>query len=524
MQSPVGILPATAPTGLTVVDYPVVYNPVLDYFTTAYFTIGSGMFDTKFIPSGFTKSSDEYVPAPLTFESAFAGLAKFVHDQYTVTYCEYQMLYDWLSRIFLPYMIGPLWSDEKAMEMLDPLKASGVYWQQHVGPLKADVIKKFDFHQLLQHFRDFVPCFSAVLKDELRLVGKRSRLFMPGPVDLVAVGNKLFGAQNERLTAAVHKQPCTIGISNPGSDITRLFLSLYLFKDSSLVYDADGASWDANFQLWQAMLCRDLRLRALSAEDRKLYAADIYRYYEVAYNGWVNFYGSVLQVTGQRSGHTVTAHDNSIGNVAQMCLHAIRMGYSFDDLRSHVLFYCNGDDLIYATDDKNFSLDLVAQSYFAAGNYLEGDVTGRTIFDCHYIGVTPVVRHVGQCDYLVPLFNEAKLLSSAGYFWKGASSTDKLMKLTALCILCFGDLDLFRELCQHTLSWIQTQRIENFDSKVLQSCLMFLTDEMSVLRIFTSFERTCTYPFYFFWDTQVAGAICSIPEKIKNAAYAWCRE
>jgi hypothetical protein len=421
------------------------------------------------------------------------------HEQYALSESEYQAVLTWVSVFFLGFMKVPMWSQQRAMDELDPTKASGVYWRQHFGPLKSDVLQVFSFTDLLWFFESESPCFSSILKDEIRLSNKMARLFLPAPIEVCAVGNWLFGAQNEALTNSVGSHPCTIGVSTPGAQICSLYASLVdKSRGEASLYDADVSQWDIHFQLWQARLCRDLRMRALEQQPHLQHL--VRRYYSAVYAGWVCVLGNIVRVINQKSGQTNTAHDNSIANFAIVCLHAIRLGWTIEEFRERVLVYVNGDDIVYWTNSQEFSSFNLCRTYNSVGHFLDTDGRPKTITEITYLGAVPTFRSVGRRTFLLPCYRVDKLIASSRYLFGKASLDDELCKLCALCLLVFADSVSFAKFCSEVDKYI-TDNIQKgvvYNTSVLTTCLLILRDPEYVLSIFLSYEGRKVCPILSF--------------------------
>lgn len=473
-----------------VISIPIINEFMCCGYVSFQFTSG-----TKYINNSLSlpfSNEEEYVPSELSVDSYVRGLAKCVHPQTTIKFDEYYVLSDWLVVILGPFMFGEMWSKERAYLELDPDKASGAYWRKTVGPKKFDVMLKYDPDDLLSFFRTHTSVYSTSLKDELRLKNKLARLFCPGPIELIFTGNLLFGAQNERLTKNVLRHPITIGISVPGAQMNILYQTLLDFGNSfkAKCYDADASAWDMSFMSWVARLCRDVRCRMYKQSDYEVYVKDVLRYYDATQYGWCDFLGYIIMVCSQKSGHTNTAIDNSIGNLAMMCLHALHVGYSLDEFRQHVIFYCNGDDVLYATDSSDFTIVKVAETYRFCGIFFESDGIGKSVFDCYYLSTCPVYKYIRGSRYLIPKYKRGKIVSSFHYWKKGSSDLDHLSKLVALVMLSFGDEELYLAMKKYVSDWVVEQQRKGvcFETKSFASYLRLLTDDTAILRIYTSSE------------------------------------
>lgn len=140
--------------------------------------------------------------APLDMKSMLNGMLKWEHDYKTITHSDYNVMLDWLDALYGTVIHVTQWSQERAMLELDLKKACGYPYNRLFGPTKGDAVRHLSFDDLLQHFQCYNQIFTATLKDEERALGKDSRLFTPANVVMIAVGNWLFGAQNEEIGRA----------------------------------------------------------------------------------------------------------------------------------------------------------------------------------------------------------------------------------------------------------------------------------------------------------------------------------
>lgn len=379
-----------------------------------------------------------YSQAPLDHVSYVNGVAKFQHDQCLISNDEADYAYRFLHFLFPGVArYSKVATDQEVNVMLQQHadKSAGHPWETMGAPLKGDAVKMFTLDQLEQYYRDNVSVISSTLKDELRAVGKDARLFRPQDISSYVEGVRLFGHQNAYLMAT-HRSPVFNHFTVPGNDLPRLFRELQQFSPNC--YAADGARWDANFQLSVASIIAAFRSCGELDPER------VRRYTSMMYNGYTAWAGELIHLVGQPSGHHNTSVDNSLAHIVLMAIHGYRAGLSFDELVREVKFYCCGDDLIWSTRTKLFEPSKLNETYSNFKVYLEFEfLEPKSVFDLTFVGQKPVLVD----------FNGVKVLSHtlitdrsiAGLFIdrRGMTLLDKLGRDASLAMQCYQDKDRF---------------------------------------------------------------------------------
>lgn len=456
--------------------------------------------DTKYPFEFSAQSEKEYAVPDLTVKSALYGLSRYIHPQYAISEVEKLTLLSWLHKQYGVYMLGECWSEVKAVSELDLDKAAGLPWSSIGRPKKGDALyhateklgklpeSEEDFKKIYNFFeRDFdsyIPIFKITLKDEIRLK-KPARCFLPAPVQSILVGNRLFGAQNERLTASVGQHPMTIGMAVPSHQVITLFKSLKEFN-GGLASDADGSSFDANFPLWAAEIILNFRCRYLPKEMHERAR----RYYETTYNGLVACAGGIYHLAGNRSGHTNTAHDNSFLESLVFYLKAIRAGLSYEQFEQLLLYYVNGDDAIWSSKTPLFSPKEMVPHAQSLGVFWEcGSEEPVPLRECTFLGMRYTNRKYGDLNYELYKFRRDKILNSAKYVKTGSDPADIISKIVALTILCFGDEEIYETCKQEALAYaVKLIQDDPLLAERVKGLLVFLVDDFEVFNLYTHNE------------------------------------
>lgn len=469
---------------------------------------------TRYVPTSETEYPFSFSCQPtielavpqLSVPACFYALSRYSHSQTCVTDAEYAILLAWMHETFAGYLAGPQWSKAQAVKELKLDKAAGHPWDLLGLSKKGEAIEAlcrvhgFDAAQLTDSeceiiFDDLSHQFATTssvakltLKDELR-DSQNPRGFLPMPVQTIAQGNFLYGAQNERFAQNVLDHPVTIGLQVPGAPTQRLFASLRKF--SSHCADADGSAYDANFPLWIASLLCALRGAYLPDTMHALNK----RYYEQVYCGFVDVCGGIYRVFGQRSGQTNTSADNSMAQACVFYLHAIRAGLTYQQTREQLLFYANGDDVVWSSKTDVFNpLAMIATARSIGMFWLCSDSAWESPSQVTYIGLRPCIREFRNTLLNLYRFKEEKLLSSAKW-WKCPkrgvlpSKVDMIAKVTSLVLLSFGDRELYESNRQDAIQFVL--RLIADDPQVRPAVcglLHLLYDDMQPFRLFTGEE------------------------------------
>lgn len=392
---------------------------------------------TKFV----TVSSEEYSPAPLDETSLWNGVLKFAHPQQL------------MPSKFTPYAIAVLdhfypllassstcaSNQEIEAKIRDPDHASKIsgYPCSELGyPSKLRALEAYGIDGLARMYDCATPVIGATLKDELRPTGKDARFFRPQDVSSYAEGIRLFEHQNEYIAGNLFAHPSFFKFCTPGTDLS--FMYKRLFEHRGDLYDADGASWDANFPLAIAEILCYWRSREHEAPDR------VRRYYEAMYNGYTAVGGHLFHLVGQPSGHVLTTTDNCLANIVLMSYHAWRNKLPLEEFLNGVLFYCCGDDLVWSDRTKLFYPEALSESYHELGVYLEfSSLEPVSRFDLTFVSTHPRVVKINGVPFLSYVY-DAHRLKSKGSSFKSREPKQILAKIASYCQLSFFDEDLYR--------------------------------------------------------------------------------
>jgi len=461
-------------------------------FSCAGFASAQPSQGTAFIRSDFRPTiTPAYIPAPQSSEDVLYGLAYYCHTVKTVTETEEKLVESYLERLFLAYFTATIpWTREYAMSRLERDKAAGWFWRRHVASLKGEVIDYLGdrFHDVMMaSFHDNTPVFSSTLKDELRPLNKKARLFMPAPIELTYVGMLLFGAQNDAIMSHLFRHPIMMGAQCPGRDLCRVYENLKMFSNKCCAYDTQ--KHDASAALWVFRILRDLRKKALPPE----YADDVNRYYDAVYCSWVAIGDAILQVDGQKSGQFLTASDNSLYECAMFILHAIRNGLTFEELQQQVLYYVMGDDIIYASRTDVFSPLRVASTFASQGVFLECDSQEFVdVMKTTFLGTVPMDYEFRGVHVLIPLYRKSKISNSLLWKKSKANELDMFAKLVSCATLLFADKVAFSELRRDILDWYREHAnalVSTVESaKATTAYLRLLTSDLSLFVLHTGIE------------------------------------
>lgn len=433
------------------------------------------------------QAQSDYDRAPLDEVSLINGALKYCHDQKTMSPYEYRTVLDWMDHLYGWVLECPAYTLDQAVEALDLEKAAGPPFNYFYGPTKGDVLNHLSPRELLAHFFQYAQYEDATTKDELRPHPKDARFFVPANLQTVLVGNCMFGAQNDRIKRYHAFLPIKIGVITPGFDMYRMWSDFYAHPGSK--YHTDGSWYDALYPQVLAMLCRDLRLRHLPRADvffeGHTYEETVERYYDVIYSGLVNVAGNLFNLPGQLSGQTNTASDNSFGNLAVLCLHAIRNRMPFDIFRQQ-LFLIMGDDMAYSDSSGLFQPLKLETTFNSLGMFLESPcVSGVDITEIMFCGCSPMWRELGDRKFLLYCYRKDKLLASFDWRLRGMTKDQRAQKLISITALLFPDKTVFDELCCIVKAYLAKHE-SDLSNETLSLCR--LLDEQYLLKLFTGFE------------------------------------
>lgn len=491
--------------GVDFVDYIGHKHPVVDLFAFyGYIPYGS-LPKTKLVKLFDINNQDNFRPGPLDFASYVFGLEKYNHGQVNLCEDEYNEVLLWIDKLIGPYLAQvPQYTPKEAFEALDPTKACGIPYNRTYGPTKGDVFKAYgyggdfdldSFHRdMISDFDTKSIIFSTTLKDELRPfsaatasepeVRKNARFFMPAPIQSVYVGHLLFGAQNDSLMKTVFQHPVAMGLQIPGADLIQLFKRLE--KHDGDFYDFDVPAWDANIVLAIVSIIRDVRIKYSKGSDHDR----IRRYYDAVYAGFVNFDGCLIQVNGQRSGHLLTASDNSLVQLGALCLHAIRNKLTFHQFVTLVLAFLLGDDIILSDKTRLFNPTNLNSTYNSVGMYLETpSLHAKPLSACQFLSASPCKYQYGSREYNLYNFKLDKLLCSLNYTKKGNTRDKMFSKYVSICMMLFSRPIVFEEI-RSKINALYTKQC--FDGWIpdsgSQQLLRLLNDTDALFRLYVRFE------------------------------------
>lgn len=429
-----------------------------------------------------------FAPAPLDELSLRNGVAKFDHEQCSMTAEETDYILTALEYFF------PMLSDNSQLsteaEVLALVrehgdKAAGDPWRAMRCQKKVQALEKFGLEQIEEYYRGHTVVLGSTLKDELRPEGKDARLFRPVDVSGYVEGSRLFHHQNCYITET-GRSPVFCRFVVPGQDVVRMFASLRAMHGRN--FAADGSQWDAHFPLIVAQILCEFRIRAGLPRDR------VERYYSMMYNGYTLVTSEVFRLIGQPSGHFNTSVDNSLGHVVLMALHACRVGLSIQEFVRQVRFYACGDDLVWSCVTNDFDPSVLQETYNSVGVYLEfQSFESLPVDELVFVGVKPCKRVLDGREY--DLFSLVSPRSFATlHIHKKKTVGDPLMRLAkyaALAILWFADVDkydLAKTMFQQELAQsVRKNRLSAFDQNV--KGLWLAMNEAVLLEAYMGWER-----------------------------------
>lgn len=421
----------------------------------------------------------EYTPAILNSDAMVTGVKKYKSKQKVfILEQEKQILLRWLTLMYGHVMSCPMWTQDKAIDEIDGERAAGSPYDFVYGPLKHFALKFLNFNQFLLHFCFYNQVHRATLKDELRLKGKIARLFVPINICMIAIGNWLFGAQNDSFVQFVRDICIKIGLPSPSYVCYKMWGNITRWSGYST--DGDGSWWDALTPLCLVEVVRDFRKKFLPETVHPF----VDKYYNQVYAGYTNVMGHLVTLDGQLSGQTNTTTDNSLIHSCIMMLHAIRHGMSYDEFRQQVEWYVVGDDLIYNTTSSKFTALQLEQTWRSFGMFLEsrGYVSPDELM---FVGMKPQQRVVDGNTYSLYVFRARKNLESMNYYKKGATISQRLSTLVNLTMGIFADKEYFDFMKSVTYNFAAQNNgvLTEIDYRLLS-----MLDEQVLLDLYTGFE------------------------------------
>lgn len=425
------------------------------------------------------------------------GLQKFEHPLYSFhsdfySYCFY------ILDSFFPLLEthSSLMSLEEAVKIAsDPehaVKAAGFPSCSLGCTTKGAALQQLGVEQLMKYYYGTTAVKSATLKDEIRPVGKDSRLFRLQDVSAYLEALMLFNAQNEYMMSLLHNSPMFVKFQTPGPDILRMYGSLTAHNGKT--YSADGMRWDALFPLAIAAIIVTWRTRTFD-KDRTRRAQ---RYYCMMYNGFTEVSGLIFNLIGQSSGQLNTTIDNTLGHVIMMSYNAWATNVPVDQFLRDVLFYACGDDLIYSTRIAQFEPDQLARTYANMGMFLEFESLESGLGT--FVGAVPAERVIDGVRYSAYCNRVGRALASAEFDKRGKRPIDKLAKLVSLAMKTFFDEPVYTVLRNRAFAYadecLKTMILLPSNSEVRG--LLAVLNEERLISLYFSYESLSTLPSVLF--------------------------
>lgn len=453
-----------------------------------------------------------YSPAPLDLLSLENGVAKFDHEQkhfrsvaeraYCLRYLN--TLFPFL-RLFSTIASDAIVTTNLNVELRD--RAAGQPWSIWGCPTKQSALKKFGLEQIENYYSEFSTVISSTLKDEIRLVGKDARLFRPQDVSSYVEGCRLFSTQNEYMMSTLHNSPIFVGFQCPGPDIPYAYQQLRSFGGNN--YASDGTQWDANFPVDVADLICEFRSQYSDA-DR------MYRYYCQMYCGYTNVLGNLIVLPGQPSGHFNTTIDNCLCHCVLFALHAFRNGLTLDQLLSQVMYRCCGDDLIWSDRTGLYYPELLSETYFSMGVYLEFEsLEPQSVDSLTFVGMRLLYRTYQDVGFYCTALRSDRTRASCAIHRLKNSPYDTLGKLASLTQLSFGDNVLY-QWCRSCFDHFLMQCVQEGTVSLLSSDVsgwIRSIDESTLVKSHTRWE---SFPFSL--PTRQTVSLNCLPFKRNGAA------
>lgn len=379
-----------------------------------------------------------------------------------------------MKLIYGPTLDVEMFTPEQAMEELDPSKAAGTPYNYDYGPLKRDSLRHLNFDDLLKHFCMYDNLHTATLKSEMRIKNKTARMFVPTNLCLIAVGNWLFGAQNNNIINNHEHLPIKVGMVVPGRETFNFWNHVLRWEGKS--YDADGSRWDSTINMTLVLLARELRKCFIPKQYHKL----VDKYYDQVYYGHTRVLSYILILIGQLSGQTNTTSDNSLIHSMIMILHAIRNKVSFNKFIESVEWYVQGDDLMYNTTIPEFEIERLEVTWNSLGMYIEsrGQVKPSEL---SFVGMTPQ-KYKNTWLYK---FRTNKMICSMNYHEKGSTHDQIFNSLVNLTRACFADHEEYLKMREATHKYLNQHKDE---ISAAQQRNYYLLDDYMLFNQFTNYE------------------------------------
>lgn len=260
---------------------------------------------------------------------------------------------------------------------------------------------------------------TATLKDELlpkeKVIGSqpRTRVFMNVSLAYVITGCRLFWEQNDLLHKALFSHPSTIGLELPGRDFAYLF-SKMASHDPLHCWDRDAKNFEFGMDASVIMAVRDFRRSHLDGSGKA-----VINYYNDIYCGYVSINGVVVGIISNKSGHYLTADDNSMINACYMLRAYLLLNptHTVQDFIRNVLDWANGDDGMTSVKAENCKLHPADAARVLAENrmWIESSSTDYIPFsECIYLSHKIYFRHSDfyGVDVVVAGGNRQKLIDA----------------------------------------------------------------------------------------------------------------
>lgn len=424
-------------------------------------------------------ASGAFELAPLDNVSLFNGACKWFHSYGSMSQQHRDVLLQWMHRLYGGVLAGvePA-SFEDAVYLMDEDKACGEPYNHLYGPKKGDVLKKVPIEDLIQDFWSYRQVAKATLKDELRVVGKDARVFVPANIAMILVGNHLFAAQNEALYNRHNDMPIKVGMSAPGGEAYTFWKSLSLLKGE--FHQFDGAQNDCHFSPDLALLIREFRKHYLPENCAKM----VDRYYDLTYRFLCHVDSGLYEFIGQQTGHTNTAADNSLGYLFLLMYHALLNDLTFEQFMENK-YAIVGDDVLLCDYTEKFRPSLMDKTWNRLGMYLESPAEHESFYDLMFMGMHPVKVNLFGFDDILYAYKLDKMLNSVNYCRKSATVAERLQKLVVLAILIFAHRKEFLELRELIYKYVHDQQTK-LNSVDLQ--MVGLLTDRYLYQVITRFE------------------------------------
>jgi len=357
---------------------------------------------------------------------------------------------------------------------------------------KRRAIEKLGADFLVWYYKNYTSVIGSTLKDELRALLKDARFFRPQDVCAYLEGLVLFHFQNEYFmnTQRLLKHPMFLKYRTPGIALSLLYRRVCAFQGD--MGDADGAKWDAHFQLAIAEVISAYRSRSLSQDV----AQRINRYYSMMYNGYTAVYGNLAHLVGNPSGHHNTSVDNCLGQIIMMSYHAWLYNVPVHQFVTEVLFYCCGDDLIWSDRTGLFTPEQISATYKSMGMFLEftsADPLDR--LQLNFVGTRPCDREFEEQVLQMYTYRWSKLRASRFLHKRKGVAIDRLSKLCSICQLMFAHKEVYD---------IMYAMVHEFVRDSVADGVLSPMDER-VAGLLNSIESRCLFRQYYQWEGLFPG-------------------